>query len=119
MGTHMKTTVELSEPLFQSAKQLAQQSQTTLRALIEEGLRRVIADSPAPSRVAFKLQNASVQGRAMRLPDPRDWQALETAHLTQHLTQHLEVQTPPENRPENRPDKRSANRSANRSDKRP
>jgi predicted transcriptional regulator len=40
----MKTTIELSDPLFNAAKQLAQQSQTTLRALMEEGLRHVLAE---------------------------------------------------------------------------
>ena len=33
MGTHMKTTIELPDPLFHSARQLAQESHTTLRAL--------------------------------------------------------------------------------------
>ena len=33
MGTRMKTTIELPDPLFQSARQLAQESHTTLRAL--------------------------------------------------------------------------------------
>ena len=33
MGTRMKTTIELPDPLFQSARQLAQESHSTLRAL--------------------------------------------------------------------------------------
>lgn len=58
MGTHMKTTIELADPLFKSAKQFAEQSHTTLRALVEEGLRCVLADSPAKATSAFKLHNA-------------------------------------------------------------
>jgi hypothetical protein len=83
MGTHMKTTIELSDPLFESAKQLAQQSHTTMRALIEEGLRRVLADSPARPKPAFKLKNASVRGKNMLITDPSQWQAMETEHLAQ------------------------------------
>ncbi len=81
MGTHMKTTIELSDPLFESAKQLAKQSHTTLRALIEEGLRRVLADAPAKAKPAFKLKNASVRGKDMLITDPRQWHAMESEHI--------------------------------------
>lgn len=40
MGAHMKTTIEISDALFATAKEVAHSRQTTLRALIEEGLRR-------------------------------------------------------------------------------
>ena len=83
IGTRMKTTIELPDPLFNSAKQLAQESHTTLRALIEEGLRRVLADSTAKPKQAFKLQNASVRGADMLITDPRKWQSQETEHLAQ------------------------------------
>ena len=82
MGTHMKTTIELSDPLFQSAKKLAQESQTTLRALIEEGLRRVLSEQTPKPKQAFKLKNASVRGKAMLITDPRQWQREETEHIT-------------------------------------
>jgi hypothetical protein len=81
MGTHMKTTIELPEPLFQSAKQLAQQSHTTLRALVEEGLRRVLADSQIRPKPAFQLKNASVHGKAMLITDPRQWHTMESEHV--------------------------------------
>ncbi|MFZ4623256.1 MAG: hypothetical protein ACOYNF_03365 [Rhodoferax sp.] len=73
----MKTTIEVSDALFVSAKNLAQQSQTTLRALVEEGLRRVLNDAQTTAKPAFKLKDARVHGQEVLLPDPHDWQQLE------------------------------------------
>ena len=81
MGSLMKTTIEMSDPLFKSAKELAQRSQTTLRALIEEGLRRVISDAQVNAKSAFKLQKASVAGKAVLMPEPAYWQLLEAEHV--------------------------------------
>ena len=59
--THMKTTVEISDPLFESVRRLAAQRGTTLRALVEEGLRAVLqAHRDAPRRYA--LRDASFSG---------------------------------------------------------
>jgi predicted transcriptional regulator len=77
----MKTTIEMSDPLFKSAKELAQRSQTTLRALIEEGLRRVISDSQVNAKLAFKLEDASVGGKVVLMPEPERWQQLEEEHV--------------------------------------
>jgi hypothetical protein len=77
----MKTTIEMSDALFKSAKELAQRNQTTLRALIEEGLRRVIGDSQIKSRPAFKLKKASVRGKAILMTEPTKWQQLEEVHM--------------------------------------
>ena len=59
MGTHMKVTVEIADPLFRQAKSQARQRGTTMRALIEEGLRRVIAE---PDSSGFRLPDCSVTG---------------------------------------------------------
>ena len=81
MGTHMKTTIDLSDALFESAKGLAQRRQTTLRALVEEGLRRVLADAGTTAKPAFKLKDASVRGKEVLVADPRRWQEMEEAHV--------------------------------------
>jgi hypothetical protein len=77
----MKTTIEVSDALFLSAKSFAQQSQTTLRALVEEGLRRVLSDSQPGRKQAFKLVDASVRGKQVLIADPQRWQEMEEEHV--------------------------------------
>lgn len=89
MGTHMKTTIEVSDAIFNSAKELASRSQTTMRALVEEGLRRVLADSQAKVKPAFKLKDASVRGKAVLISDPRRWQQIEDEHVIGRVTKPL------------------------------
>ena len=56
----MKTTVELSDALLRDAKRVAVKRQTTVRALIEQGLRHAIAE-PTAGR-SFKLRRAAFKG---------------------------------------------------------
>lgn len=81
----MKTTIEVSDALFLSAKTFAQESQTTLRALIEEGLRRVLSDSQPKRKQAFKLVDASVHGKEVLISDPRRWQQMEEEHVVSRV----------------------------------
>lgn len=60
MGTHMKTTIEIADPLFERARVVASRDGTTLRALVEEGLRRVLDDKSAAA--PFKLRDARFKG---------------------------------------------------------
>jgi hypothetical protein len=69
----MKTTMELSDALLEAAKRAARTRGTTLRALIEEGLRRVLRDTERPP--AFRLRRASFKG-AGRDPDSSSWDAV-------------------------------------------
>jgi hypothetical protein len=39
----MKTTIQISDSLFKEARKVAQQERTTLRALVEEGLRKAVS----------------------------------------------------------------------------
>ncbi len=78
MGTHMKTTIDIADPLFEAAKLAAQQRGTTLRALVESGLRQVLDASKANQR-AFKLRKASFKGRGLH-PDAQGatWEQLRS-----------------------------------------
>ena len=75
MGTHMKTTVEISDALLAAAKELARKEKTTVRALIEEGLRTAI--DQRKSQRPFRLRRASFKGKGLH-PDVRDgsWERL-------------------------------------------
>lgn len=52
----MKTTLELPDDLFVAAKQRAAHERTTLRAIVERGLRAQLAPAKArpPSRAAIR-----------------------------------------------------------------
>ncbi|MBL8725927.1 MAG: DUF2191 domain-containing protein [Planctomycetes bacterium] len=60
----MKTTVEIADDLMRQAKLVAGAEQTTLRALIEEGLRWALGQRRR--RGGFKLRRASVRGRGLQ-----------------------------------------------------
>lgn len=60
----MKTTVEISDALLDDAKRLAAREGTTLRQLIEDGLRRVLGERKA-KRGRFRLRDASFGGKGL------------------------------------------------------
>ena len=83
MGTHMKTTIEISDALLEAAKRYAGGRGTTLRALVEEGLRNVLDDSGATG--GFTLRDASVGGKGLR-PDVREggWERIAELTYEEH-----------------------------------
>ncbi len=60
----MKTTIEISENLLEQARKVAQREKTTLRALVEEGLRSVVAHRKPGQR--FRLRKASFKGKGLQ-----------------------------------------------------
>lgn len=59
----MKTTVEITDSLLAEARQLAANRSTTLRQIIEEGLRKVIETKP---QQPFQLRDGSFGSRGLR-----------------------------------------------------
>jgi hypothetical protein len=74
----MKTTVQISDPLFASAKDVARADGTTLAALVEEGLRKVVAERSRKAR-PFTLEDASVAGRGINPEFAGGWEAVRDA----------------------------------------
>jgi hypothetical protein len=71
----MKTTLEIQDALLLRAKRYAKRSAQPLRAVVEEGLRRVLSAQPSPIR--YLLPDRSVGDP--RRPDPLEtlsWQDL-------------------------------------------
>lgn len=71
----MKTTVELPDALFRDVKRTAVQERTTVKALIEQGLRSVLA--ARKQRTGFTLRKASFRGDGLVAGRSlRDWDAI-------------------------------------------
>lgn len=62
----MKTTIQLPDSLLKEARKVAREEHTTMKALIEAGLRRVISEHKQRER--FKLRNATFKGKGLH-PD--------------------------------------------------
>jgi len=56
----MKTTIELPDPLLAQARRYASARKMTMKALIEQGLRKVMAEKKAEQ--PFKLRDGSFKG---------------------------------------------------------
>jgi len=74
----MKTTIEIADALAREAKELAARENTTLRELVEAGLRTVL--SQRRKRAVFRLRDASFAGRGIT-PEFRDagWDEIRDA----------------------------------------
>ena len=66
MVCNMKTTVDIADALLQSAKEVSAREGTTVRALIEEGLRQALAKRQKSG--SFRLRKASFSGKGI-LPE--------------------------------------------------
>lgn len=63
-GDHMKTTIELPDAVLEEAKRAAASRGTTVRALLEAGLRRELRDQAKPT--SFHLRDESFGGSGLR-----------------------------------------------------
>ena len=62
----MKTTVHIPDTLLEEARKIANQERTTIKALIEEGLRKII--DMRKQKSVFRLRKATFKGNGMH-PD--------------------------------------------------
>jgi hypothetical protein len=60
----MKTTVHIADALLEEARKIAAQEKTTVKAMIEEGLRRIIDDRKC--RKPFRLRKATFKGNGLQ-----------------------------------------------------
>lgn len=74
----VKTTIEIDDTLLEQAKRIAVRDRTTMRALVEHGLRRELAARKRSKR--FRLRKASFKGRGLQ-PAARglSWERLRDA----------------------------------------
>jgi len=64
MVSHMKTTIHIPDSLFEEVRKLAQREQTTMKAIVEDGLRRVVSERQRRTR--FRLRKATFKGKGMQ-----------------------------------------------------
>ncbi len=60
----MKTPIQIPDGLFQEARDLAQREHTTLKALVEQALRRILAERQKRGR--FRLRKATFKGKGLQ-----------------------------------------------------
>jgi hypothetical protein len=61
----MKTTFDIRDPLRREARRIAAPEGITLRALVEQGLRHVVA-MKGKAKTPFRLRKASFKGRGLQ-----------------------------------------------------
>jgi Bacterial antitoxin of type II TA system, VapB len=79
MASHMKTTIHIPDALLAEAQKLAATENTTLKALVQEGLQNVIACRA--QRKPFVLRDCSFPpaSEVKELVQPKHWD--EIVHL--------------------------------------
>ena len=80
MGTHMKTTIEISSPLLRRAKKIAARDNLTLRRLVEEGLVSTLKTREKANGAAAHPPLLVVGGKGLN-PEFRDggWEKIRDA----------------------------------------
>lgn len=77
MVVRVKTTVDIAETLLREAKLIAAREGTTLKALVEEGMRHVV-DERQRQKTGFRLRDVRY-GDSVGAPgiDPNDWMSIK------------------------------------------
>jgi hypothetical protein len=75
----MKTTVEIADALFEQVKRHAAGQGITIRAVIEQGLRQVLAAQPRAQ--AFRFEPVTFKGDGPA-PGCEDWEWARVRDLT-------------------------------------
>jgi hypothetical protein len=60
----MKTTIEISDAILEAARQVSRREKTSVRSLVEEGLRKVIAERE--QSCGFRLRKATFKGAGLQ-----------------------------------------------------
>lgn len=72
----MKTTIDIADALLARAKRLAARERTTIKALVEESLRRVLKERERTQR--FEFRPVTFGGEGVQ-PGMEDWDAVRDA----------------------------------------
>lgn len=82
-GHTMKTTIETPDPLLDQVRDLAKRRRSSVKALMEQGLRRVLAEQQQLE--PFRLRRASFKGNGLR-PELQDaaWAQLRELAYQDH-----------------------------------
>jgi len=65
MVSHMKTTIQIPDSLFDEVRKLARREKTTLKALVEQGLRRILAERKRGNK-GFCLRRVTFNGKGLQ-----------------------------------------------------
>lgn len=66
MVNHMKTTVNLPDPLLDEAQKVARREGVTFKELLEVSLQRELKRREREARAPFRLREFSVEGEGVR-----------------------------------------------------
>ena len=73
----MKTTIDIADDLLKRSQQLAKREGSTLRAVLEEGLRLVLKERGMPRAHAFRFPTFGKGGLNPEFRDA-DWEKIRT-----------------------------------------
>jgi Bacterial antitoxin of type II TA system, VapB len=73
----VKTTIDIADDLLKRSQQLAKREGTTLRAVLEEGLRLVLKERRTPASRSFRFPTFGEGGLSTEFSDA-DWEKIRT-----------------------------------------